>query len=267
MPGKAAVDLVEHGWTARIERARELSRRHVEAAAVLRFYEQVLGFQRDVARASSPERASEAPLREQIDVELVLAKLPALLALTMESGPPKLAERARTLRRASSTGLRDLFESEIASASADPVTSFFARASLQPLAERIQLQLPADPNFTGNACPACGAPPQAAVLRPEGEGAQRRLLCSFCLREWLFRRLVCPWCGEEERDKLPHYSAEGCASVRIEACDTCQRYLKAIDLTADGHAVALIDEAAAPVLDVWAGEHGYSKIVLNLMGL
>lgn len=267
MPTKTALDSVEQGWTARLERARELAHRHLEAAAVLRFYELVLGFQRDVARASAPERASEAPLREQIDVELALAKLPALLALTLESGPPKLSDRAKTLRRASSAGLRDLLESGIASASSDAVTSFFARASLQPLAERIQARLPADPNYAGNVCPACGARPQAAVLRPEGEGAQRWLLCSFCLREWLFRRLICPCCGEEDKDKLPHYSAEGCASVRIEACETCKRYLKAVDLTADGHAVPLIDEAAAPVLDVWAGEHGYSKIVLNLMGL
>jgi FdhE protein len=105
-----------------------------------------------------------------------------------------------------------------------------------------------------------------AVLRPEGDAAGRWLLCSFCLREWPFRRLICPWCREEDKAKLPRFSSEDWPSVHVEACDTCRRYLKAIDLTVDGLAVPVVDEAAFAVLDVWATDRGYAKIVPNLIG-
>ena len=147
-----------------------------------------------------------------------------------------------------------------------PLDSFFARACLQPIAENLQAQLPVEANYSKNLCPACGGFAQLAVLRPEGEGASRWLLCSFCLREWLYRRIVCPWCGEEDKEKLPRYSAEECGHVSVEACDTCKKYLKAVDMTIDGHAEPLVDEAALAVLDVWATEHGYTKIIRNLIG-
>ena len=53
----------------------------------------------------------------------------------------------------------------------------------------------------------------------------------------------------------------------MEACDTCNRYIKGVDLTRLGLAVPLVDEIAAAPLDLWAQEHGYTKIELNLVGL
>jgi formate dehydrogenase maturation protein FdhE len=40
-----------------------------------------------------------------------------------------------------------------------------------------------------------------------------------------------------------------------------------VDLTRLGFAVPLVDEVATAALDVWAREHGYKKIELNLVGL
>jgi FdhE protein len=54
--------------------------------------------------------------------------------------------------------------------------------------------------------------------------------------------------------------------IRIEACDTCRRYLLNIDLAADPAAVPVVDELAALPLDLYARERGYSKIIPNLMG-
>ena len=51
-------------------------------------------------------------------------------------------------------------------------------------------------------------------------GAKRFLLCSLCFNEWEFRRLLCPNCGEEDKDKLPVYTAEEFPHIRVEACDT-----------------------------------------------
>jgi FdhE protein len=116
-------------------------------------------------------------------------------------------------------------------------------------------------------CPFCGEKPVAAVLRPEGDGGKRFLLCSLCFTEWEFRRLLCPNCGEEDKDKLPIYTAEEFPHVRVEACDTCHVYLKAVDLTKNGLAVPEVDELATPALDLWADEHGYTKLQANLFGL
>lgn len=120
-------------------------------------------------------------------------------------------------------------------------------------------------SYTGPLCPLCYSRPQAAVLRPEGDGAKRLLLCSFCLTEWNFRRVVCPACAEENKDKLPRYSAADFPYVRVEACDTCKTYLKSVDLSVHGLAVPVVDEIAAAPLDLWAVDHGYSKIEPNLV--
>ncbi len=116
-------------------------------------------------------------------------------------------------------------------------------------------------------CPRCGSPPVLAILRPEGDGGKRFLLCSRCDTEWEFRRLVCPACGEEDGGKLPVYIAEEFPHVRVEACDSCRRYVKCIDLTRNGLAVPVADEIASVALDLWARENGYTKLQLNLLGL
>ena len=104
------------------------------------------------------------------------------------------------------------------------------------------------------------------MLRPEGDGGKRFLVCSFCMTEWEFRRILCPNCGEEDYAKLPRYTAEGISAVRVEACESCHAYLKSVDLTVDGHAVPLVDEVATAALDVWAMENGFQKIRRNLVG-
>jgi hypothetical protein len=48
--------------------------------------------------------------------------------------------------------------------------------------------------------------------------------------------------------------------------DTCHTYLKSIDLTKTGLAVAVVDELATIPLDLWAREHGYEKLQINLLG-
>jgi FdhE protein len=63
------------------------------------------------------------------------------------------------------------------------------------------------------------------------------------------------------------YVAEEFPHVRVEACDTCHVYLKAIDMTKDGLASPEVDELAAVPLDLWAAGRGYAKLQTNLLGL
>lgn len=93
------------------------------------------------------------------------------------------------------------------------------------------------------------------------------MICSFCLAEWEFRRIVCPGCAEENDKKLAVYTAAEFDYIRVECCDSCKTYIKTIDLTKNGRAEPLVDELASAPLDLWAREHGYAKLHANLLGL
>ena len=145
---------------------------------------------------------------------------------------------------------------------------FCARAFLQPYAELLadHADLPAPP-VRRPLCPYCGSPPLVGVLRQEGDGAKRSLVCSFCRTEWDYLRIACPACEESREEKLCVYSTPAFDCVRVEACDTCRSYIKTINLTQNGLAVPEVDELAAVPLTLWADEKGYKKVTRNIMGL
>src|SRR5262249_56021409 len=120
---------------------------------------------------------------------------------------------------------------------------------------------------SGSGWAFCGAGPLVAVVRPEGDGAKRFLLCSLCATEWNFRRVLCPNCGEEDKEKLPIFAAKEFEHVRVEACDTCRTYIKSIHLSKDGRAVPMVDEVATVSLNLWAQEKNYHKLRPNLFGV
>ena len=253
-------------WAKRVQRATRLAERFAYAQEILAFYGEVLKLQEKIfEQSASPSANSEAPFYDRLDAVDAARHLPALLSLVEARGTAKLAEEATSIRGASGEQHVAMLQGFLAGERSD--RAFFARALLQPYAERLAASLPG-PSYTGDksVCPRCQSRPQAAVLRPEGDGGKRFLLCSLCLTEWEFRRILCPACGEENHRNLPRYSAEQVDAVRVEACDTCHFYLKSVDMTVDGLAVPLVDEVATVPLDLWAGDHGYKKITPNLMG-
>ncbi len=149
----------------------------------------------------------------------------------------------------------------------EPAARFYARVLLQPFAEYLASRGDIQPSGAGPTCPFCNARPLAGVLRGEGDGGKRWLLCSLCSTEWEYRRVLCPGCAEENKDKLPIYKSDDFPTVRVDACDTCHTYLKSIDLTKDGHAIPMVDEIATVALNIWAEEHDYVKLETNLLGM
>ena len=205
-------------------------------------------WQRRIDRAE--ELARESPVYpEVLNFYIQIARF--------QSSPPQSLEALKELIRRSAPRPRE---------SVDAMHAFYARVLAQAEAEE-RAHAAEVKGSVQPLCPFCGEKPVAAVLRPEGEGGKRYLLCSLCLTEWEFRRLLCPNCGEEDKDKLPVYTAEEFPHVRVEACDTCHVYLKAVDLTKNGLAVPEVDELASVALDLWAAEHGYAKLQTNLFGL
>jgi FdhE protein len=250
-------------FDARIRRAEDLARKYPSAAEVLGFYRELASLQKIVA--------ADAEARGLTEARGLSSYFPPLLDLVTRTGPAGLAENGKTRLAGIGAGeelLQSAWEEGVAhTLAADPYGRFFARVLLQPFAEYLASRGDVRPEPEARICPFCSAWPVGGVLHVEGEGAKRWLLCAVCSTEWPFRRQLCWNCGEENKDKLPIYTAQEFEAVRVEACDTCHIYLKSVDLTKDGRAVPMVDELAAVPLDIWAEEHGYSKLEPNLLGM
>ena len=80
-------------------------------------------------------------------------------------------------------------------------------------------------------------------------------------------RILCPCCGEADPHKLPVFQGETHPSVRIEACETCRRYVKSIDLTSDSRPIPEVDDLVSLALDLWATEEGFTRIEPGQAGI
>lgn len=147
---------------------------------------------------------------------------------------------------------------------------YLSRAILRPYAETLRsLSVPpARPHVRGR-CPFCGGMPWISVRRGGEmmEGAKRSLACALCGFEWPFARVRCPSCHEEEPKKLPAFSAPEHPFVRIEACETCRRYLKSLDLSEDARPLPEVDDLISLSLDLWALREGFERVEPGLAGL
>ncbi len=231
---------------------------------LLAFYAHVARFQKSIY-----EKLGSA---QDHNIAVLLPFCAPLLTLIKRVGSAPLKDAAESMTKISPEDWQELltcvWQHEASAVEVAPEYLLFAKIVLQPYAEFLAHTASGIPeNILSRVCPFCGARPQVAVMRPEGDGGKRSLICSVCSTEWNFRRLVCPGCGEEKKENLPVFIAEGIDYVRIDACDTCKTYIKSIDMTRDGRAVPVVDELATTSLNLWAQEKNYQKVELNLFGV
>jgi len=261
-------------WQRRIERAEELERQHPFAAQILHFYGKVARFQGELysrlenATGVRPPKPSGSDAGPPEFPEL-LARFPDFLRVLEQNAPSQLQVVARELRAAPKEIRAELLNEAWSGSDATQAVGthqFPMCAFLQPYAEfvRVRSGIKWD-GYMHALCPFCSRKPRIGVLRQQADGVSRSLICSFCLAEWQFRRIVCPSCAEENPAKLPVFTAEELPCVRVECCDTCKTYIKTIDLTKNGLAEPVVDEIAAIPLDLWAQERGYTKVQPNLL--
>lgn len=267
-------------WDRRIARARELAEAHPFAAEGLRFYERLAGFQESLYASLGAGggvgvvRRRPGSLRDELDLSLLLPKLGPFLSFVQEIAPAPLAEAAAELGARQGRSWEELLigfwrgDEALPAPPLSPPEALIAWSFLQAYAEHLadHTERIESGGSAPDLCPLCSGRPLAGVLRQQGDGGKRSLVCALCATEWEYRRILCPACGEDSVDKLPVYVAEELAHVRVEACDTCRSYIKTIDLTKNGRAVPVVDELAAIPLSLWAAEHGYRKLSFNLLG-
>jgi FdhE protein len=109
------------------------------------------------------------------------------------------------------------------------------QALLEFYSEKLEDKIDRESWFKGN-CPVCGSFPAMEKLRRED--GKRILWCGLCSTEWHYKRIKCPFCGNEDHNSLRYFFTEGDLSsdsspeenpFRVDVCDKCKKYIKTID--------------------------------------
>ncbi len=143
----------------------------------------------------------------------------------------------------------------------EDLLSFLAENSIRPIFEAYANELKGyvdQEMWWRGYCPICGSMPFIAEFREEGE---RFLACSLCGFEWRFMRLKCPFCENEDHQRLRYFYArsEGTAS-RVDVCEKCKRYIKTLDTREmAGEVIPIIEDMGTLYLDVLAQKEGYMR--------
>lgn len=280
-------------WTDRRRRAEALQERYPFAREVLTLYGALLEPQEQAFAAAQSDRPDPRRVAGYTADRAFLA----VVDVTLASGPEKLAEFVQA--RAATGNPVEIIQAWLDGVDQPPVDRYLARAAAGPVLEALGEAVGAACSGPRDErhCPACGGLPQVSYSAVSAEDlvtARRYLVCARCATGWPYPRLTCAACGETTGPRLSVFAEEGTAEAevsghvvrgvqgpqsraaerelrfphtRIEACDTCSRYLLSVDLARDPKAVPVVDEMAAIPLDLYAAERGLVKIVPNLMGV
>jgi len=259
---------VETAFARRAARAELLAAGSEAAREPLRFAAALFRVQGRLAAAFAAEGGPWSGRLEE-DADRVGRGREALLRFAAESGPPGLAQAARDRRREDPS---HEYSRLLAFWQGDPQSrdDYLSRGLLRPYVEVLAgLAIPPDRPHPPGHCPFCGGLPWIAARRAgsEADGAERLLSCSLCGGEWLFGRIRCPSCLQEDPEKLPSFRSETHPTVRIEGCEACHAYVKSIDLTLDGNAIPEVDDLVSLGMDLWAAQVGFRRIEPGLAGL
>lgn len=252
------------------ERAEVLAGTEEGGAArpFLRFAASLLRLQERLAGAFAASHALE-PLTGSLAVDLPrLAPSHVTFLEAMRSSPARVVADEAVLRL-SDPGLAEGHLLECWDACTGGRDGFLCRCFLRPYLATLRYA-GVSPRRTrpDGGCGFCGGRPGVGFLRalPETQGAGRHLVCAFCGDESPMTRIQCPACAEQDPGKLPVFRSERYPEARIEACDTCRRYLKAVDLSVDARPLPEVDEILSVSMDLWAEAEGYRRIEPGIAG-
>jgi formate dehydrogenase maturation protein FdhE len=252
----------------RAARAELLLREAPSAEEPLRFAAGLYRVQGQIA-ATIEKAHEQEPLSGHLDqdADRFLDQVSSIVRYAAEEGPEVLGEEARSRQKDLPSTAQTRLQVYWAG---DRPDDYLSRAVLRPYVEFLRSVNVAPDRVHGRGqCPFCGGSPWIGARR-EGslmEGAKRMLGCALCGGEWLFGRILCPSCFEGDPHKLPSFQNDKSPAVRIEACETCHRYVKSIDLSEDARPIPEVDDLASLSMDLWAAEEGYARIEAGLAGI
>lgn len=140
--------------------------------------------------------------------------------------------------------------------------NYLAESSIKPSLEAYAEMLKGhvdQESWWKNYCPVCGSQPEIGELRIDA--GERFLKCSHCGFLWRFKRVVCPFCGNDDSKKQRFFNTEADGKAyRVDVCDECKKYIKTIDLREIQEDVLLpVDDIGTLHLDMIAEKEGYTR--------
>jgi FdhE protein len=145
--------------------------------------------------------------------------------------------------------------------------AFVAYSSINPsvvhCAEQLAAYLDPQHAWDKGICPVCGSAAGFSLFEDEGH---RVLFCGFCWHQWAAQRIYCPFCENKDSNTLHYYYSETEKDYRVDVCDRCKTYIKAVDTrNADRIIYPPLEFVATLHLDIKAQEMGFkSGIQLEL---
>jgi hypothetical protein len=137
----------------------------------------------------------------------------------------------------------------------DEVIAWALRPFLSRTAEVMQQRV-TFASWKRGTCPVCGGEPELGAITASGE---LLLLCGRCHARWPFDPIGCAYCGERERTRLTSFATPD-GMYRVTACQTCHRYLKALDGRHAGRSVLpALDAIATLPLDAFILQRGFKN--------
>ena len=122
-------------------------------------------------------------------------------------------------------------------------------------------------HWENSFCPVCGFLPSIGVLGRNKEGVMS-LVCSLCETQWDFRRLRCPFCGNDNQNDLGYLYSETDEGYRVNYCNKCKLYLKVVDIRKKGNVYSYpVEDILTLPLDILAQEKGYKRLAPNPLGM
>lgn len=194
----------------------------------------------------------------------------ALLGIAEKRDPGETVEMARKIRNGEILFHDLIYESfnplpdEEEAAEDEEDASFdlvelFIEESLRPALEQVVARhgdAVTKADWSEGYCPICGREPKIGEIR--GEEETRYLFCNQCGFQWSFRRIRCPFCGNEEQQTLAYFTIEGDERYRVDVCNACKRYIKIVDFRETNRKVDMdVEDIATLHLDMLANDEGY----------
>jgi FdhE protein len=146
-----------------------------------------------------------------------------------------------------------------------------SQALLELFAHALVSRIDQEDWLQGN-CPVCGGHP--AIGRLRREDGKRIMRCSLCGTEWTFKRIMCPFCGNEDQGSLRYFFVEddlpaGKNGFRVDVCDRCKSYIKTLDerkLPQSQKPDLYLENLNTLYLDALAQDDGYRSPTFWMMG-
>jgi FdhE protein len=249
-----------------------------EIYAYIRGKERETGISFESPRRNASDRVGGglpllSPDAMRVDREAAARFLSGLLAVVKKAGR-KGGEEISGIERAVTDGAADLATLYTACLARDRTTleeaagrtgvpssllAFVLEIPLKTALERAAegIDPAAFEGWKESYCPVCGSPPGMDEI--VGEEGKRFLCCSGCFFKWPFRRVKCPYCGNEDPDSLSYFLAEE-EPTRVTVCRKCSRYIKTRD-SRRGHADVPLEalDLSTLHLDLLAGREGFER--------